>query len=169
MGTYLPTMYNCQGFCSCPNPYSRKAIKLFKLAANLATTGHCAEFHWPSLSELNDEITPFQWHDNAEFQRYINGNSITTLHVLNTGPPPAAPNHTIPTIPAIRLLTDAIIQSLDKLFFVSHSICANNASEWHLARVAFRDSVALYPRARRMAGTFLISTFAIHLIGVIMR
>jgi hypothetical protein len=162
-------MYNCQGFCSCPNPYSREAIKPFKLAANLATTGHCAEFHWPSLSELNDEITPFQWHDNAEFQRYINGNSITTLHVLNTGPPPAAPNHTIPTIPAIRLLTDAIIQSLDKLFFVSHSICANDASEWHLARVAFQDSVALYPCARRMAGTFLISTFAIHLIGVITR
>jgi hypothetical protein len=42
-------------------------LKPFKVAANLATIGHCTEFHWPSLSELNDEIAPFQWHDDAEF------------------------------------------------------------------------------------------------------
>ena len=117
----------------------------FKVAANLATTGHCAEFHWPGLSELNDEIAPFQWHNDAEFRWYMDGNSIATLPVLNTGPPPAAPNHTIPTIPAIHLLAAAIIQSLDKLFFVSHSIGLNDTREWHLAWVAFQDSMSLYP------------------------
>jgi hypothetical protein len=31
----------------------------FKVPTNLATTGRCAEFHWPSLSELNNKIAPF--------------------------------------------------------------------------------------------------------------
>ena len=91
-------------------------LKPFKVAKNLATTGYCAKFHWPSPSELKEEITPFQWHGDAELQRYRDGNSITTLPVLNTGPPPSAPMHTIPTIPAIHLLTATIIQSLEKLF-----------------------------------------------------
>jgi hypothetical protein len=75
----------------------------------------------------------------------MDGDSVAMLPVLNTGPPPAAPIHTIPTIPAIHLLTAAIIQSTDKLFFGSHSIGCNDAHEWHLARVAFHDSMSLYP------------------------
>ncbi len=136
-------------------------LKLFKVAANLATTGHCAEFHWPSLSELNDEIAPFQWHDEAEFRRYMNGNFIATLPVFNTGLPPAAPKHTIPTIPAIHLLTAAIIQSSDKLFFVSHSIGSNNAREWRLARVAFQDSMSLYPLCTQ-DGRYLFEFYIFH-------
>jgi hypothetical protein len=101
----------------------------FKVPTHLATTGHWAEFHCPSVSELNNEITPFKWFVDAEFQRYMDGDSITMLPVLNTGPPPAAPNHTIPTLPTIHLLTAAIIQSTDKLFFVSHSIGSNDARE----------------------------------------
>jgi hypothetical protein len=34
--------------------------KPFKVAANLATTDCCVEFNWPSLSELNDELAPFE-------------------------------------------------------------------------------------------------------------
>jgi hypothetical protein len=75
----------------------------------------------------------------------MDADSITMLPLLNTGPPPGAPIHTIPTIPAIHLLTAAIIQSLDKLFFVSHSIGSNDAREWRLVRVAFQDSMSLYP------------------------
>ncbi len=41
--------------------------KPFKAPAHLATTSHCVEFHWPSLSELNDELTPFQWSNDAKF------------------------------------------------------------------------------------------------------
>jgi hypothetical protein len=136
-------------------------LKPFKVAANLATTGRCAEFHWPSLSELNDEIAPFQWQDNAEFQRYIDGDSITTLPVLNTGPPPAAPQHNIPAIPAIHLLTAAIIQSSDKLFFVSHSIGSNDAREWCLAWVAFQDSMMLYPSCTQ-DGRYLFDFYICH-------
>jgi hypothetical protein len=64
---------------------------------------------------------------------------------MTMGPPPAAPAHSIPTIPAIHLLTVAIISSSDKLFFVSQSIGANTSHEWCLARLAFNDSVLLYP------------------------
>jgi hypothetical protein len=88
-------------------------LQPFKLATNLAHTNQCAAFHWPSLSELNDKIAPFQWASNAEYERYLAGDSISTLPVLTTGPPPAAPTHTTPTVPAIHLLTAAIIKITD--------------------------------------------------------
>jgi hypothetical protein len=136
-------------------------LKPFKVAANLATIGHCAEFHWPSLSELNDEIAPFQWHNDAEFRRYMDGDSIATRSVLNTGPPPAAPKHTIPAIPTIHLLTAAIIQSSDKLFFVSLSIGLNDARKWRLARVSFQDSMSLYPSCTQ-DGRYLFKFYICH-------
>ncbi len=81
--------------------------------------------------------------------------------MLNTGPPPAAPQHTIPTIPAIHLLTATIIQSTDKLFFVSHSIGSNDAHEWCLARVAFQDSMSLYPLCTQ-DGRYLFEFYICH-------
>jgi hypothetical protein len=136
-------------------------LKPFKVAANLATTEHCTEFHWPNLSELNNEITPFQWHGNAEFRRYIGSDSIVMLLVLNTRPSPAAPNHTIPTIPTIHLLTAAIIQSSDKLFFNSHNIGSNDECEWRLARAAFQDSMSLYPLCTQ-DGWYLFDFYICH-------
>jgi hypothetical protein len=133
----------------------------FKVPIHLATTGGCAEFHWPSLSELNNKIAPFQWFNDAEFPQYMDGDSITTLPVLNTGPPPAAPNHTIPTIPAIHLLTAAIIQSTDKLLFVSCSIGSNDARKWCLARVAFQDFMSLYPSCTQ-DGRYLFEFYICH-------
>ncbi len=91
----------------------------------------------------------------------MDGDSITTLPVLNTGPPPAAPIHTIPTIPAIHLLAAAIIQSTDKLFFVSHSIGLNNARKWRLTRVAFQDSMSLYPLCMQ-DGRYLFKFYICH-------
>jgi hypothetical protein len=85
----------------------------FKFAANLAQTDQCAVFHWPSLSELNDEIAPFPWASDEEYERYMSGDSVSTLPVLTTGPPAVAPIHPIPSIPAIHLLTAAIIKSTD--------------------------------------------------------
>ena len=63
----------------------------FKVASNLAQTDQCAAFHWPSLSELNDEIAPFPWASNEEYERYMSRDSVSTLPMLTTGPPPAAP------------------------------------------------------------------------------
>jgi hypothetical protein len=88
-------------------------IQPFKVAKNiLAQTDQCAAFHWPSLSKFNDDIAPSQWANNAEYECYMSGDSISTLPVLTTGPPPAAPNHSIPSVPAIQLLTAAITKSM---------------------------------------------------------
>ena len=114
-------------------------IQPFQVASNLAITDWCAAFHWPSLLELNDKFAPFPWANDDEFQRYIHGDSITKLPALAMGSPPAAPAHSIPKIPAIHLLTAAIISSVDRLFFVSHSTGANTSREWRLVRIAFSN------------------------------
>jgi hypothetical protein len=133
----------------------------FKLASNLAITNRCAAFHWPSLSELNDELAPFPWSRDKEFWQYLQGDSIAKHSVLKMGPPPAAPTHSIPTVPAIHLLTAAIIKSCDKLFFVSHSIGTNNSREWRLVRLAFTDSMSLYPSCT-LDGRFLFGFYICH-------
>ncbi len=114
-------------------PFKEAGIKDFspiqplKVATNLAITDWCAAFHWPSLSKLNDRFAPFPWKSNAKFQQYIDGDLIAQLPVMMMGPPPAAPDHSTPMVPAIHLLMASIISSTDKLFFVSHSIGANNS------------------------------------------
>jgi hypothetical protein len=75
----------------------------------------------------------------------------------------------MPTVQFIPLLVAAIIQSTDRLFFVLHKIGDNNTREWHLARVAFMDSMVLYPSCT-LDGWFLFEfKIAIVLIGVIMQ
>jgi hypothetical protein len=127
----------------------------------LTQTDQCAAFHWPSLSEFNDEIAPFPWSSNDKYWLYLEGDSITKLPVLMTGPSPLAPTHSVPTIPEIHLLTAAIIKSMDRLFFVLHSIGANDAREWRLAQVAFSDSVSIYPLCT-LDGRFLIEFYICH-------
>ena len=86
---------------------------------------------------------------------------MTKIPVLTTGPPPAAPIHTVLSVPEIHLLTAAIIKSTDRLFFISHSIGANDAREWRLARVAFSDSVSIYPLCT-LDGWFLFEFYICH-------
>ena len=119
------------------------------------------DFHWPSLSELNEEITPFPWSNDGEFQRYLADDSLATLPVMATCPSPSAPNHVIPSISAIHLLTASIICSIDCLFFVSHSIGLNEAREWQLVRVAIKDSISLYPSCTQ-DGQFLLKFYICH-------
>jgi hypothetical protein len=120
-------------------------LKPYQVTSNLALTNRCLRFHWPSLSELNEEVTPFQWEKDDEYPHYIKGDFITMLPILTTRPPPATPTHPFPMVPSIPLLVAAIVQSTDRLFFVSYKICNNNAQEWCLAQVAFMDSMPLHP------------------------
>ena len=133
----------------------------FKVATNLAQTDQCNVFHWLSLSELNDEITPFLWASNEEYECYMSGGSVSTLLMLTTGPPPVALNHSIPSVPAIHFLMAAIIKSTDQFFFVSHNIGANEAQEWRLAWVDFNDSLLMYP-ACTLDGQFLFKFYICH-------
>ena len=80
---------------------------------------------------------------------------------MATCPSPSAPNHVIPSISAIHLLTASIICSIDCLFFVSHSIGLNEAREWQLVRVAIKDSISLYPSCTQ-DGQFLLKFYICH-------
>jgi hypothetical protein len=64
-------------------------------------------------------------------------------------------------VPSIPLLVTTIIQSTDRLFFVSHKIGDNAAREWRLARVAFMDSMLHYPSST-LDGWFLFEFFICH-------
>ncbi len=129
--------------------------------SNLAKIRTGSDFYWPSLSELNGKITPFPWSTDNEFRCYLANDSFTTLPVMATGPPPGAPDHTISKIPAIHLLTVAIICSIDHLFFVLHRIGLNKACKWHLVRVVFEDSISLYPVCTQ-DGQFLFKFYICH-------
>ncbi len=108
-------------------------IKPFKISANFLRTDQVLDFHWPSLSELNDDLFPFPWSSEKERHHYLSGDSISTLPVMYTGPPPSAPTYSTPTIPPLSILTRSIIQSSNKLFFISNSIGTNEACKWLLA------------------------------------
>ena len=103
----------------------------------------------------------FSWANDDKFQQYIHGDSITKLPVLAAGPPPAGPTHSIPKTPSIHLLTAAIINSVDRLFFVAHSIGANNSHEWRLVRIALGDSMLLYSSCM-LDGRFLFEFYICH-------
>jgi hypothetical protein len=64
----------------------------------------------------------------------------------------------MPTVPSIPLLVAAIIQSTNRLFFILHMIGDNDAWEWHLARAAFMDFMALYPSCT-LDGWFLFEFY----------
>jgi hypothetical protein len=100
--------------------------------ANYLTTNSALAFHWPSLSELNDDIAPFPWLSEEERHLYLSGDTVTTLPVMYTGPPPASPSYSLPATPKLNTLVCLIIQSSDHLFFIPHSIGPNEARKWRL-------------------------------------
>jgi hypothetical protein len=72
-----------------------------------------------------------------------------------------SPAYSIPKTSAIHLLTAAIINSVDRLFIVSHSIWANTSYEWRLLRIAFSGSMPLYPSCM-LDGRFLFEFYICH-------
>jgi hypothetical protein len=125
---------------------------------NFLTTDQDSDFHWPSLSKLNDDLFPFPWSSEEERHLYLSGDSISTHPIMYTGPPPSAPTYSTPTLPPLSILTRSIIQSSDILFFISHSIGTNNAREWQLVQVALQESMSLYPSCLQ-DGCFLVKFY----------
>ncbi len=117
----------------------------YKVSARFLTTDQASDFHWPSLSELNDDLLPFPWLSEEECDHYFADNTTKTLQAMCSGPPPSSPEYSTPMIPPLEILTCSIIQSSDKLFFISNRIGLNDAREWRLVRVAFQESMTWYP------------------------
>ncbi len=133
----------------------------FRVTAQYLTMDTALAFHWPSLSELNNNIPEFQLMLEDERRAHLLGNSIIAIPVMYTGPRPAAPTYPPPTIPALNILTRAIIQSRNRLFFISHSIGQNEAHKWRLVRVAFEELMSSYPSCLQ-DGWFLLEFFICH-------
>ncbi len=115
------------------NPYKEAGIKgftpstPFKATSQFLTTDLKSQFHWPSLSEPNNNLFTFQWLSEEERKWYFDGNLMSSIPIMHIGPLPAAPIYNNPTIPSISTLTTAIIKSPDKLFFISNPIGTNDA------------------------------------------
>jgi hypothetical protein len=134
------------------NPFKEAGIKgftpssPFRVPVGYLDVG-VGDFRWPSLAELNDELDPFPWQDDEERCLILSDHDSFCPDVMYTGPPPLHP--TLPrhddTPPTITTLSPLIISSSDKLFFIPSRIGTADCREWRLVRVAFEDSVALYP------------------------
>ena len=108
------------------------------VSTNFITMSDTLAFRWPTLAELNNELCPYPWSHNEEFNQYLSGNadSLNIVPGFYTGPPPSAPLDATPTIPPAAILAQQIIESSDKLFFIFNSIGAGNVREWCLVCVA---------------------------------
>ena len=136
-------------------------VNPYKASANFSTTDRCQEFHWLSLAELNEELDSSTWVNDEDYKRYIAGDCIDIHPVFATGPPPEPPSVSIPTIPSVESITAAIVNSSDKLFFISVPIGDNDVREWRLVSLAFKQSVALYPSCMQ-DGRFLFEFYICH-------
>ncbi len=133
----------------------------YKVSAQFLTTDHASNFHWPNLLELNNESFPFPWSSEEEQHHYLAGNTLTTLPAMYTRPPPHAPMYSTPTIPPLSILTWSIIQSSDKLVFISNRIGPNEACEWHLVWVVLQESMSSCPSCLQ-DGFFLVEFHICH-------
>ncbi len=123
-------------------------------------TDQVLEFWWPSLVELNDNLSPFYWSSEEEQCHYLLGDTILTLPAIYTGPPPSTPTYCNPTMPMLSNLTQSIIQSSNS-FFISPSIGTNEACEWQLVRLVLQESMSLYPSCLQ-DGHFLVKFYISH-------
>jgi hypothetical protein len=101
----------------------------FHVALQLLQAGHLNEFHWPTLSELNNDIIPFPWSNDKECCLIMDGDHSSIKPILYNGPSPSPAINSPPTIPPISLLVVSILSSSNRLFFISHSLGNPNTRE----------------------------------------
>jgi hypothetical protein len=148
-------------------PFKEAGIEGFKLpqplkaASHFVTKGNFKDFHFLTLSQLNDDTCPFPWINEDERQQIMAGDEKEVEQILYHGPPPSLFAYKPPSIPPISSLVASIINLLDKLFFISHSLGNSTMREWRLVRVAFPDSTALSPSCLQ-DGHFLIKFYTLH-------
>ena len=138
-----------------PNP--------FWVSTNFITTSDTLALQWPTLAELNNELCPYPWSHNEEFNQYLSGNadSLNIVPGFYMGPPPSEPLCATPTIPPAAILAQQIIKSSDKLFFIFNSIGAGNVREWRPVRVALEATMASYSSCLD-DGQYLVNFYIFH-------
>jgi hypothetical protein len=149
------------------SPYKEAGIegftppRPFQIASHFTTKGDCRNFHFPTLAELNEEICPFPWTDDDERIQVMSGNRIEEPPALYNGPLPSCAVPSPPSAPPISSLVASIINSLDCLFFILHSLGNLSTCKWWLVRVAFSDSTLLSPSCLQ-DGRFRLEFYTLH-------
>jgi hypothetical protein len=115
-------------------------------------------FHWPTLEELNRGI--HDWDRDKSYKEYMQAALFAVFAARATGPPPEAPQISIPVIPSLEALNAVLILSEDRLFFISVSI-GPNIREWRLAQLDFETSAKLSP-ASMLTGRYLFEFYHCH-------
>jgi hypothetical protein len=142
------------------NPYKEAGIKgltpptPFKATSQFLTTDHKSQFHWSSLSELNDDLFPFQWLSEEERKRYFDGDSISSIPIMHVGPPPAGPIYDSPMIPSISTLTTAIIKSSDSYSLFQIRLAQMRLRNGDLSELPSRNLCRCIHHASRMKGSW---------------
>ena len=119
------------------------------------------DFHFPSITELNDELFPFPWEKGEQLRIQEEFKDEDTLPFFYTGPPPSPSTYKPPAIPPLSTLVQNIIKSEHKLFFVAQEIGMQGKSEWRLGRVNFKLSCEKRPSCLQ-DGTFLVEFYMLH-------
>ena len=151
------------------NPFKEAGLKgfepptPFQVALHFLDVGDFKDFRWPTLSELNDDLDPYPWRNDDERRLILSDDPPVITPVMYNGPPPSppAPHDHTSTPPTITELAPKIIASSDKLFFIAYNLGSSTCREWSLVRVAFTDSIALYPSALQ-DGRFLVEFYVLH-------
>jgi hypothetical protein len=136
----------------------------FRVPANFINIGDVAEFPWPTLSKLIVDLEPFPWRDDEERRMVLSDDDPISPAVMYNGPPPSLPLASTPakpSPPSITTLAPLIIPSTDRLFFIAHKIGTADCYKWRLIRIAFQDSVSLYPPCLQ-DGCFLVEFYMAH-------
>jgi hypothetical protein len=151
------------------NPFKEAGLKgfsphaPFQVAHHYLNIGDHKDFHWPLLAELNDKLDPFPWKNEEEYCSSMSNDDPFSPPVLYTGPPPSPPqpraSNALPLL--ITDLSPRIIMSAEKMFFIAHTIGYAASRKWHLIRVAFSNSISLYPSALQDR-RFLVEFYVAH-------
>ena len=129
----------------------------FVVPDHFLTTDDALRFHWPTLAELNEELSL----SSSDVEMAMESESLpVTTPGMYTGPPPAPPLCSVPPVPSASILAQRIINSADKLFFISRKI-GFSIREWRLVRVAFSASTSSYPSCLE-DGKYIVDFYSSH-------
>jgi hypothetical protein len=127
------------------HPYREVDIKWFTpptpfaIPIQFLQTNADLSFQWPTLTKLNDELYP-------------------------DGPPPPTPTCLIPSTPLTNTLAQCIINSTNRLFFISRKIggSVDKIPKWRIVGVALAPMMASYPSCLN-DGCYAIDFYISHL------
>ena len=158
------------------DPYMNAGIKGFQppqphksTSLPVLSDSGSEDIKFPTLAELNAEL--FDWEDGEEETMLANEPLCADIEVFATTrsqsaaakrkPLPPIDPPDAPKVPEIGPLTASILQSDDKLFFVSHRIPGSSSAEWALVRVDLPRTMQAHPQALQ-DGRFLVEFYTCH-------